>query len=282
VYVDHEASPERLQESDDSRGFLENVVPIKRDDFAAEVLKGTPPSTAQIVQPRSFEALLTLLYSVHALSGKAIRHRFTELPILHSFSDSTECQEQIDRQKRLNPFWDSSKWEESVKIRDFIDGKTVLSLYEELDYNINLRLANQNSLPPNPDEAVAVIFQQREMMRYKGTLKGGIGFEVSGGSRLLFLDGGGIKGLVQLEVLRQLEAATGRKITELFDWIIGASIGGVIALGLVYGKCVCVWGGGGCQVDQRLRLLDCPSIQLRCNTDWGTGCPTQPVAVEPL
>ena len=56
------------------------------------------------------------------------------------------------------------------------------------------------------------------------------------GSRILCLDGGGMKGLVQAEVLAQIEAVTGRKITELFDWIIGTSIGGIIALGLVYGE----------------------------------------------
>ena len=61
---------------------------------------------------------------------------------------------------------------------------------------------------------------------------------LEGGSRLLFLDGGGIKGLSQIEALIQLEEATGRKITELFDWIVGTSTGGVIALALVYGECV--------------------------------------------
>ena len=221
--------------TDDSREFLSSVMPIKPDDFAEEVLDGALPSSAQTVLS-SFGALLSLLYSVHALSGKAIKHRFNDVPPLSSFSESVEFQEQIDTQKHLNPFWDSSDLENSVKIRDFIEGKTVLSLYEELEYNINLRLTNQNSLSPNPDEAIAVIFQQKEMMKYKGTMKGGIGFEVNGGSRLLFLDGGGIKGLVQIEVMRQLEAATGRKITELFDWIIGASIGGILALGLVYGE----------------------------------------------
>ena len=54
--------------------------------------------------------------------------------------------------------------------------------------------------------------------------------------RVLFLDGGGIRGLVQIEVLMELERRTGRKITELFDWIIGTSTGGIVALGLVYGK----------------------------------------------
>ena len=57
------------------------------------------------------------------------------------------------------------------------------------------------------------------------------------GNRVLFLDGGGIRGLVQIEVLMELEHRTGRKISELFDWIIGtSSTGGIVALGLVYGK----------------------------------------------
>ena len=57
----------------------------------------------------------------------------------------------------------------------------------------------------------------------------------SGGSRILCLDGGGLKGLIQIENLIAIEAATGRKITELFDWIIGTSIGALITLSLVYG-----------------------------------------------
>ena len=56
------------------------------------------------------------------------------------------------------------------------------------------------------------------------------------GNRVLFLDGGGIRGLVQIEVLMELEHRTGRRITELFDWIIGTSTGGIVVLGLVYGK----------------------------------------------
>ena len=56
------------------------------------------------------------------------------------------------------------------------------------------------------------------------------------GSRILVLDGGGMRGLVQLEILCQIEEATGRRITELFDWIIGTSTGVIIALALVYGE----------------------------------------------
>ena len=56
------------------------------------------------------------------------------------------------------------------------------------------------------------------------------------GSRILFLDGGGMRGLLEIEMLSQIEKRTGRRIVELFDWIVGTSTGAVIALALVYGK----------------------------------------------
>ena len=57
---------------------------------------------------------------------------------------------------------------------------------------------------------------------------------------ILCLDGGGVRGLIQIEVLGEIERITGNKITEIFDWIIGTSTGGIIALLLVYSKCVWV------------------------------------------
>ncbi len=51
----------------------------------------------------------------------------------------------------------------------------------------------------------------------------------------MFLDGGGLKGLVQLEVLMKLEEQTQCSMSDLFDWIVGASTGGIIALAMVYG-----------------------------------------------
>ena len=58
------------------------------------------------------------------------------------------------------------------------------------------------------------------------------------GVRVLCLDGGGVRGLVQLEILRQMEerlAVKDQKITDLFDYIVGTSTGGIIALAMVYG-----------------------------------------------
>ena len=60
------------------------------------------------------------------------------------------------------------------------------------------------------------------------------------GVRVLCLDGGGVRGLVELEILRQIEQILKlegkyKRITDMFDYIVGTSTGGVIALSLVYG-----------------------------------------------
>ena len=94
----------------------------------------------------------------------------------------------------------------------------------------------------NTDEDIAITMQQKELRRFNKTAghhaaagRDGSSFCIKGGSRILFLDGGGIRGLLQIELLRKLEEDTGRKVTEIFDWIVGTSTGGIIALGLVYG-----------------------------------------------
>ena len=221
---------------DDSRGFTSSVMPIKSADLDDEVPVDAASPEVATIQLKPTETILNLLYSVNAQSGKDVTHKFRKLSSFASFCDSDEFQQQLDAHKKPNPFWDSTEMERSVKLKDYIDGKTVLSLYEELDFNINKRMKSQISLSGVTDEDIAIAMQQKEMYRFNKTSKEGLGFKVNGGSRLLFLDGGGMKGLVQIEVMRQLEEATGRKITELFDWIIGSSIGAILALGLVYGK----------------------------------------------
>lgn len=56
------------------------------------------------------------------------------------------------------------------------------------------------------------------------------------GVRILSLDGGGTRSLVTLSVLMELRKLTGKKITDMFDLVVGTSAGGMIALALLVGK----------------------------------------------
>lgn len=53
--------------------------------------------------------------------------------------------------------------------------------------------------------------------------------ELAAGYRILTLDGGGVRGLVQLTVMTAIEQKLGLSIKQLFDFIVGTSTGGVIA-----------------------------------------------------
>ena len=77
-----------------------------------------------------------------------------------------------------------------------------------------------------PTRALEVVGSLRQLEEYRRTC----------GSRILCLDGGGIRGLIQMTVLREIERRTGKRIVDLFDWIVGTSTGGIIALALTYGK----------------------------------------------
>ena len=51
------------------------------------------------------------------------------------------------------------------------------------------------------------------------------------GGRLLCLDGGGIRGLVLVQMLLEIEKLEQTPIVHMFDWIAGTSTGGILALG---------------------------------------------------
>ena len=77
-------------------------------------------------------------------------------------------------------------------------------------------------------------------------LNGQAGSPTAKPRRLLALDGGGIRGVMSLEILRKMEqdlaAATGKgasfRLGDFFDYIGGTSTGAIIAAGLAMGKSV--------------------------------------------
>ena len=56
--------------------------------------------------------------------------------------------------------------------------------------------------------------------------------------RLLALDGGGIRGVLTLSILKGIETQVGRRLSEYFDYIAGTSTGAIIAAGLARGMSV--------------------------------------------
>lgn len=53
---------------------------------------------------------------------------------------------------------------------------------------------------------------------------------------VLTMDGGGIRGLILIQLLLALEEFTKQPIVKLFDWIAGTSTGGILALAITHGR----------------------------------------------
>lgn len=56
--------------------------------------------------------------------------------------------------------------------------------------------------------------------------------------KMLALDGGGIRGMITLQILQRIEEVVGQKLGDYFDYIAGTSTGAIIATGLARGKTV--------------------------------------------
>uniref|UniRef100_A0A4W6GB63 phospholipase A2 n=1 Tax=Lates calcarifer TaxID=8187 RepID=A0A4W6GB63_LATCA len=101
----------------------------------------------------------------------------------------------------------------------------------------------QRCLPPSPGSPPPIFYKD---IMYVGAAIGAMSkgtSEVDGPrmdkkkmDRLLCLDGGGIKGLVLIQMLIALEKEAGRPTRELFDWVAGTSTGGILALAIIHGK----------------------------------------------
>ena len=56
------------------------------------------------------------------------------------------------------------------------------------------------------------------------------------GHHVLTLDSSSTMALVQLEILSQIEEATGKRIPEIFEWIVASGIGAILLLAMIYCK----------------------------------------------
>ncbi|XP_078034876.1 calcium-independent phospholipase A2 VIA [Augochlora pura] len=84
------------------------------------------------------------------------------------------------------------------------------------------------------------------------------------GGRLLCLDGGGIRGLVLVQTLLEIQEIIQKPILKCFDWIAGTSTGGILALGLASGK----------------SLRECQALYFRLKEEAFIG--TRPYQSKPL
>lgn len=83
-----------------------------------------------------------------------------------------------------------------------------------------------NKKPSDPDPAKGLLDDISNSTELKNDL------------RLLSLDGGGIRGMVLCQILKEIEKKVRQPIKDCFDWIAGTSTGGILALAVCQGKTI--------------------------------------------
>ncbi|KAG7174430.1 85/88 kDa calcium-independent phospholipase A2-like 1 [Homarus americanus] len=141
----------------------------------------------------------------HIVASSSFKEKNTMLYLLHAIS-APRCQQRLP---------------------DCTDGCSPTGTFDGVPPETNQVSRSRTSFDDFLDEAMLgklnVTSQVGVPLGFTSSKKGG---------RILCLDGGGIKGLVLIQLLIALEEAAGRPILQLFDWIAGTSTGGILALAL--------------------------------------------------
>ncbi|XP_044263334.1 calcium-independent phospholipase A2-gamma-like [Tribolium madens] len=153
----------------------------------------------------------------------------------------------VKEMKKVVPKWkeNSVTTKESVasrthQILDLLttakSGETILNRTEALNAHLNkypeakhfavksnaipllLKIKNGNV----NDTITGAVNEALALLGYAGPVSGK-------GVRILSIDGGGVRGILVIEMLKKLEELTGKRISEMFDLICGVSTGAIIA-----------------------------------------------------
>ncbi|XP_017566434.2 calcium-independent phospholipase A2-gamma-like isoform X2 [Pygocentrus nattereri] len=122
-------------------------------------------------------------------------------------SSISSCVEELNAHLILHPACKAVVWQEKVLLQ-MLKHRQIFWMDEKLQGAIRETLA---------------------LIGYVDPLKGC-------GIRVLSIDGGGTRGIVPLQVLKQLEAETGQRVYQLFDYICGVSTGAVLAFTLALAR----------------------------------------------
>lgn len=176
------------------------------------------PAENYTVESDNESKITHLLKDFDALPGNTLIH-IQELPkrsAVTKFVDVITREKDREKESDTPPknFLPRNDWSTKIAMAYFNIETTIRS---------SLRDVTQSITPDNLDSATALGLQIKEMKLLQ-----------MAGTRMLCLDGGGMRGLLEIEILCEIEEQTGRRITELFDWIVGTSTGAIIALALVY------------------------------------------------